>query len=151
MSEGERRRVHGSDAAAAPNGAGNTRSRAEGARRSARSGPEGESKGGYHEGRGGGAGAVSAGSAEGGGGRCGRWPGRGAHGRPAGALLPHDEGAGAARLLHVGDRLHAGDALRRITGPLRPVHPVSEGGEILGGARLTPVIPRSDSDEGSCM
>ena len=37
------------------------------------------------------------------------------------ALLPHDEGAGAARLLHLRDRLHAGDALRRVARPLRSV------------------------------
>ena len=36
-----------------------------------------------------------------------------AAGRRAAALLPDDEGAGAARILHVGNRLHQSDALQR--------------------------------------
>ena len=40
--------------------------------------------------------------------------------RCARALFPHDEGARAARLFHVGDRLHAGDALWRVARTLRP-------------------------------
>jgi hypothetical protein len=54
-------------------------------------------------------------------------PRDGDHRRHAQPLLPHDEGARAARLLHVGDRLHAGAALRRVAGPLRSVRPVRAG------------------------
>ena len=58
--------------------------------------------------------------------------------RRAGALLPHDEGARAARLLHVGDRLHESDALRREPRALRSVHSVQAGRARVGGACLTP-------------
>ena len=48
----------------------------------------------------------------------------------------HDQGADAARLLHVGDRLHAGHALRRDAGPVRSVHHVHGRRQGLGAARL---------------
>ena len=48
----------------------------------------------------------------------------GDHRRCPRPLLPHDEGAGAARLFHVGDRLHAGAALRRVARTVRPVRAV---------------------------
>jgi len=50
--------------------------------------------------------------------------GRAARGRDARSLLPYDEGAGPARLLHLGDRLHQGDALRGNARAFRPVRAV---------------------------
>ena len=76
---------------------------------------------------------------DGGAGQCpavalsaGRAAGRGR----AAALLPADEGAGAARLLHVGNRLHQGDALRRVAGPLRSERPARARRSVVGAARL---------------
>ena len=45
----------------------------------------------------------------------------------AAALLQDDEGADLARVLHVGDRLYAGDAIRRIARPLDPDVPHAPG------------------------
>ena len=49
----------------------------------------------------------------------------------------HDEGADAARLLHIGDRLHPGAALRRSARKIRAVHPLHARRANVGGARLT--------------
>ena len=77
---------------------------------------------------------------DGGAGQCRRAraiPGRGAarRGRAA-ALLPADEGTGAARLLHLRDRLHQGDALRRVAGALRSRTPRTR--PAIGPGRRTP-------------
>src|SRR5690606_11565000 len=58
-------------------------------------------------------------------------------GRRAGALLPNAQGADAPRLLHFGDRLHPGDALRRDPGTLRPVRAVRAGRQDLGTPRVS--------------
>src|SRR5690606_23494745 len=49
----------------------------------------------------------------------------------------HDQGAHAARLLHVRDRLHRGHALRRGAGTLRSVRAALAGRQDLGAARLS--------------
>ena len=56
--------------------------------------------------------------------------------RRADALLQDGEGADAARLLHLGDRLHESDALRGIAGALRSMHSVRCRREDLGTARV---------------
>src|SRR6185503_20715225 len=63
--------------------------------------------------------------------------GRAGTGGP-GPLLPPDEGADPARLLHVGDRLHAGAALRGDAGAVRAVRAVHVGRDGLGGTRVVP-------------
>ena len=72
-----------------------------------------------------------------------RAPGGPARERRARALLPHDEGADAARLLHVGDWLHAGDALRRIARAVRSQRAARARRQVLGVARLTPLGPET--------
>ena len=62
--------------------------------------------------------------------------GRRRAGRRARALFPDDEGAGAARLLHVRDRLHEGDALPRVAGTIRSVRAARARRQVLGRARL---------------
>ncbi len=65
-----------------------------------------------------------------------RYPAAHAGARRARALLPHDEGAGAARLFHLGDRLHAGDALSRDARALRPRCAARARRQVVGGPRL---------------
>ncbi len=68
-----------------------------------------------------------------------RYPARAARRGRAAPLLPADEGAGAARLLHLRDRLHQGDALRRIAGALRSERAARARRSFVGAARLTSV------------
>src|SRR5690606_41385364 len=60
--------------------------------------------------------------------------------RRARALFSDDEGARAARVLHVRDRLYAGDALRRGAGTLRSVRAAFARGQAMGAARVTSVM-----------
>ena len=57
--------------------------------------------------------------------------------RRAGSLFPLDEGAGAARLLHLGDRLPAGDAVHGDARTLRSLRAVQARREDLGLSRLS--------------
>src|SRR6266566_4980266 len=59
------------------------------------------------------------------------------------AFIPPNQGAHAARLLHLGDRLYAGDALPGDTGAVRPVCAVHAGRDAVGGARLGGAPPQS--------
>src|SRR5712692_2272486 len=67
---------------------------------------------------------------------CGKANCRRRGARDARPLLPHDEGAHAARLLHVGNRLHQGAALPRDARAVRSMCAVQAGGDGLGAARL---------------
>ena len=70
------------------------------------------------------------------------------HRRYAVALLPDDEGAGDARVFHLGDRLHAGAAVRRVAGAVRPLRALSGWREGLGATRLKPGGRGGRSDRG---
>jgi hypothetical protein len=59
--------------------------------------------------------------------------------RRARALFSDDERARAARVLHVRNRLYAGDALRRGAGTLRSVRAAFARGQAMGAARVTSV------------
>src|SRR6266849_4999437 len=69
-----------------------------------------------------------------------------AHARAGSAppLLPLDEGAHAARLLHIGDRLHPGDALSGDTGTVRSLHAVHAWRDGMGGTCV--VWPREQGE-----
>ena len=69
--------------------------------------------------------------------------------RRAGALFPHDEGAGAARLLHLRDRLHEGDALPRVARSVRSGAPHAPGDKSWAAARLVRKRQNQSSASGS--